>query len=110
MVGHSGSGPEAVQFVEWGKPPRTPKERLQTVQQMAAHAQYCSPGDHTVDGTVMGIQDVKSKTADEYFVFVLSDADLERYGIKPADWSKVLSADPEVHAIAILLANTNQEG
>ena len=48
------------------------------VQQMAAHAQYCSPGDHTVEGTVMGIQDVKSKTADEYFVFVLSDADLER--------------------------------
>ena len=48
------------------------------VQQMAAHAQYCSPGDHTVEGTVMGIQDVKSKAADEYFVFVLSDADLER--------------------------------
>ena len=31
-----------------------------------------------------------------------------RYGIEPADWSKALSADPEVHAIAILLANTNQ--
>ena len=51
---------------------------VRQVEQMAAHAQYCSPGDHTLDGTIAAIKDVKSCAADEYFVFVLSDADLER--------------------------------
>ena len=30
------------------------------------------------------------KPADEYYVFVVSDADLARYGISPAAWNKIL--------------------
>ena len=35
-------------------------------------------------------QDVLRKSADEYYVFVVSDADLARYGISPATWNKIL--------------------
>jgi hypothetical protein len=49
VVAHSGNGPEAELFVPWGAggKPKTPKERWAVCQRMAAHAQYCSPGDHT---------------------------------------------------------------
>ena len=49
VVAHSGNGPEAELFVPWGAggKPKSPKERWAVCQRMAAHAQYCSPGDHT---------------------------------------------------------------
>lgn len=39
-------------------------------------------------------QDVVRKAGDEYYVFVVSDADLGRYGISPAAWNKILMQDP----------------
>ena len=36
MVGHSGTGPEAERLVEWSKPPRTDKERLEIAKTMEA--------------------------------------------------------------------------
>lgn len=33
------------------------------------------------------------KPADEHYVFVVSDADLARYGISPASWNKILMQD-----------------
>ena len=33
------------------------------------------------------------KAGDEYYVFVVSDADLGRYGISPATWNKILMQD-----------------
>ena len=38
-------------------------------------------------------QDVVRKAGDEYYVFVVSDADLGRYGISPAAWNKILMQD-----------------
>ena len=35
-------------------------------------------------------QDVLHKAGDEYYVFVVSDADLGRYGILPSSWNKIL--------------------
>lgn len=37
--------------------------------------------------------DVVRKAGDEYYVFVVSDADLGRYGISPAAWNKILMQD-----------------
>ena len=53
---------------------------------MAAHAQFCRNGDCTLEATRCAIQDVVGAPADGYFVFVVSDADLARYGIKPDEW------------------------
>ncbi|CAK9001932.1 von Willebrand factor A domain-containing protein 8 (PEX7-binding protein 2) (P7BP2), partial [Durusdinium trenchii] len=103
MVGHSGSGPEAENLVSWGKPPRSAQEQLAIVKQMAAHAQYSHSGDHTLQATDRAIKDGGSRDvvrtpADEYYVFVVSDADLGRYGI-----------DKRVNAYVILISSNTDE-
>eukprot|EP00434_Breviolum_minutum_P034880 symbB.v1.2.030877.t1/scaffold3524.1/size54796/2 len=135
MVGHSGSGPEAENLIPWGKPPRSPKEQLAIVKQMAAHApldsqhaflrfcskqvhhchvqytnlQYSHSGDHTLQATDRAIKDVVRKAGDEYYVFVVSDADLGRYGISPAAWNKILMQDKRVNAYVILISSNTDE-
>ena len=109
VVGHSGSGPEALRLIAWGKPPTSAKEKLKLVEELRTHAQYCNPGDATLDGTRRAIDDCLSKEGDEHFVFVVSDADLERYGITPAAWDKILTKDLRCHAYAILLSQNETE-
>lgn len=109
MVGHSGSGPEAESLVAWAKPPKSAKEQLAIVKQMAAHAQYSHSGDHTLEATDRAIKDVLRKPADEYYVFVVSDADLARYGISPAAWNKILMQDKRVNAYIILISSNTDE-
>lgn len=109
VVGHSGSGPEALKLIDWGKPPSTPKEKLALIESLRAHAQYCNPGDATLDGTRLAITDCLSEAADEHFVFVVSDADLERYGITPDAWDKILTAHSRCHAYAILISQNEAE-
>lgn len=41
---------------------------------------------------------------DDYFVFLLSDANLRRYGIRPEELAEVLVADKRVHAFAVFIA------
>jgi hypothetical protein len=41
-------------------------------------------GDSTLEATEAAIQDVLSEEADDHFVFLLSDANLRRYGIQVA--------------------------
>ncbi|CAE8607078.1 unnamed protein product, partial [Polarella glacialis] len=109
MVGHSGSGPEAELLVPWGKPPRSPKEQLDIVKRMAAHAQYSHSGDHTLAATDMAIKDVLKSPADEYYVFVVSDADLARYGITPQSWNEILMQDQRVNAYVLLISSNTDE-
>ncbi|OLQ07812.1 von Willebrand factor A domain-containing protein 8 [Symbiodinium microadriaticum] len=78
MVGHSGTGPEAERLVEWGRPPRSDRERLEICKSMEAHAQFCYPGDHTLEATARAIAELGRQTADERFLLVVSDADLQR--------------------------------
>ena len=42
---------------------------------------------------------------DEAFVFVLSDANLERYGIRPSAFADALTSHPKVNAHACFLAS-----
>ena len=106
MVGHSGDTPCAP-FVEYGLPPANEKERLKVVQKMAAHTQFCMSGDHTLEATREAIEEVSQHLddVDEAFVFVLSDANLERYGIRPSDLADELTANPKVNAHACFLAS-----
>merc|ERR1712039_547667 len=100
---------EAELFVPWGKPPSSAKEQLALVRRMAAHAQYCHKGDHTLEATDIAIKDVVKVPADEYFVFIVSDADLARYGITPESWNKILMQNQNVSAYALLISsNTNE--
>lgn len=110
MVGHSGSGPEAERLVEWSHPPVTAKAKLRLLQRMAAHTQFCHTGDQTFAATELAIRESASRTdADERFVFVVSDADLERYNKNPAEWNRILGSDPSVRAAAVLIASNEAE-
>ena len=109
MVGHSGTGPEAEKLVQWGEPPQGAKLRLQLLQKMAAHTQYCHPGDQTFEATELAIRETAARAADERFVFVVSDADLERYGKKPEQWNAILTSNPTVRAYAVLIGAKEDE-
>ena len=58
---------------------------------------------------------VRSAEADDYFVFVVSDANLRRYGIEPKRLGQLLSAagqgpaDKRVNAHAIFIASIGDE-
>ncbi|XP_067848371.1 von Willebrand factor A domain-containing protein 8-like [Heptranchias perlo] len=94
IVGHSGDGFN-IELVRSEKIPKNNKERLQTMKMMHAHAQFCMSGDHTLEGTEHAIQEIAREEADEHFVIVLSDANLERYGINPARFARVLTSNPQ---------------
>jgi len=106
MVAHSGDT-ECAPLVEYDLAPSNEKERLKVVQRMAAHTQFCMSGDHTLEATRAAIEEVATRLdeCDEAFVFVLSDANLERYGIRPADFASALTAHPKVNAHACFLAS-----
>ena len=108
IMGHSGDSPE-IPFVEFGAPPKDRKERLQVLQRMVAHSQFCRSGDYTVEAIECGVQRVAALGGDERFVFVVSDANLERYGIEPRELARKLLADPGVQAHALFIASFADE-
>lgn len=112
IVGHSGDSP-AIPLVNFGQPPANEKERMQVLQTMLAHTQFCQSGDHTL--TAMG-QAISSITlgADENdtsLVIALSDANLERYGIRPRTLAKIMEAGDvkQVKSHCIFLASFGPE-
>lgn len=78
-------------------------------QTMHAHAQFCMSGDHTLEGTEHAIREIAKEEADEYFVIVLSDANLERYGIQPSRFAKVLTTNAQVNAFAIFIGSLGDQ-
>ncbi|XP_074632889.1 von Willebrand factor A domain-containing protein 8-like isoform X1 [Acropora palmata] len=108
IVGHSGDSPE-IPFVSHDAPPKNNKERLDIMKQMHAHAQYCWSGDHTLDATDLAIKRITEQEADDYFVVVLSDANLERYGIPAEAFGKVLTSDGRVNAFVIFIGSLGNQ-
>jgi hypothetical protein len=120
LVGHSGDGPE-VPLVAFGDPPKDRKERLRVLQRMVAHAQFCYSGDHTVEAAHVAVKAVKEgegSSGDDdsssigkkrHFAFVLSDANLKRYDIRPAELGAALTADPSVSAHLVMVASMADE-
>jgi MoxR-like ATPase len=108
IVGHSGDSPE-IDFVDYGKPPKNKKERLDILDKMTAHSAHCSSGDYTVKATELAIRNVTKEDGDEYFVFVFSDANLGRYGIKPSAIKEELLRDRRVGAYILFIASAGDD-
>ncbi|KAH8059166.1 ATPase [Aureococcus anophagefferens] len=95
VVAHS-QRPEAELFVPWGgRKPKSPKERWASRSRL--------------DGTAAAIRDVAKGRADERFVFLISDADLKRYGIDAANWNAIIMKDPKVQAFVLLISSNDDE-
>ncbi|XP_075419136.1 von Willebrand factor A domain-containing protein 8 [Tenrec ecaudatus] len=108
IAGHSGDGYN-ISLVPVNKMPKDNKQRLEILKTMHAHAQFCMSGDHTLEGTEHAIKEIAKEEADEYFVIVLSDANLSRYGIHPDRFARILTSNPQVNAFAIFIGSLGDQ-
>ncbi|RVE58198.1 hypothetical protein OJAV_G00206850 [Oryzias javanicus] len=108
IVGHSGDGFD-IPLTSTNKVPKNNKERLKVLKTMHAHAQFCMSGDYTLEAAEASIKELAREEADEHFVVVLSDANLERYGIQPERFARVLTSDPQVNAFAIFIGSLGDQ-
>uniref|UniRef100_A0A3B5MK56 von Willebrand factor A domain containing 8 n=1 Tax=Xiphophorus couchianus TaxID=32473 RepID=A0A3B5MK56_9TELE len=108
IVGHSGDSYD-IELVPADKTPKNDKQRLKVLKTMHAHAQFCMSGDYTLEATEASIKELAREEADEHFVVVLSDANLERYGIRPERFAQVLTSDPQVNAFAIFIGSLGDQ-
>jgi len=90
--------------VELNKPPETIADRFRVMERMFAHSQYCSSGDFTLEATQEAIQTVSRLEGDEHFVFVISDANLDRYQISTKELAQILTKDHKVKSYIIFIA------
>ena len=54
----------------------------------------------TVEAIRLAVQSIVKEDGDDYFVFLVSDANIERYGIKPQDIQKELLRDARFQLFA----------
>lgn len=76
---------------------------------MHAHSQFCMSGDNTLEATQHAIVNLAKEDADECIVVVLSDANFERYGIRPEIFAKILTSNPNVNAFAIFIGSLGNQ-
>ncbi|XP_067641687.1 von Willebrand factor A domain-containing protein 8 [Eurosta solidaginis] len=109
IVGHSGEGWE-IPFVCAGKPPKTDKERFETIRMMHAHSQFCWSGDSTVKAIKEAVNTLTSEDFDNSILVVLSDANLSRYGIQPKVLAKALmDGEPKVKGHVLFIGSLAEE-
>lgn len=109
IVGHSGES-HNILFVDQKSPPANNKERLDVLKMMHAHSQFCWSGDNTVSAAKFAVDSLAKEDSDESIVIVLSDANLQRYGISPKSLAGALvSQEPKVQAYAIFIGSLRDE-
>eukprot|EP00729_Bicosta_minor_P004263 gene4263-23013_t len=75
VVGHSGDTDGFV-FVDWGKAPTNRSGRLEVIRRIYNHSTLCGSGDNTLSAGARAVDEVTAVQGDDYFVFLLSDANL----------------------------------
>ncbi|KAE9414501.1 hypothetical protein Angca_006025 [Angiostrongylus cantonensis] len=109
IVGHSGDGP-CIEFITNGHYPKNNKERLDILKQMMAHTQFCSSGDFTVESLDQAIKTLsKENECDERIVVLISDANLDRYGISPKNIVNIMNRDDTVNPFVIFIGSLGQQ-
>ena len=103
IIGHSGET-DWLPFVQMGKAPRNRAERFAVVNAMADHASFARSGDNTLAAAIKATAEIAKEKADDYFVFLISDANLRGYGILPQDLAAALTGDQRINAHVIFIA------
>lgn len=89
------------------------RDKMSTMEKMVAHSQFCQPGDHTLQATEIAIKRVLEGAEEgdntQRMVIVLSDANFDRYGIDPADLSRIMRKSDKVKVHMILIAGLRDE-
>jgi von Willebrand factor A domain-containing protein 8 len=79
------------------------------VQALHAHSQFCISGDNTLEAVKHAIEQITEEDLDERFVILLSDANLERYGIRPKRLSEILTMNDEINAYVIFIGSLGDQ-
>eukprot|EP01135_Chromosphaera_perkinsii_P009987 Nk52_evm22s1992 gene=Nk52_evmTU22s1992 len=108
VVGHSGES-DCVPFVSEDQLPSNNRERLNVMERIHAHSQFCMSGDHTLPAIKRAIKDISAKKSDERIVIVLSDANLDIYGIPPSAMGKAMKSDENVNTFAIFIGSLGNQ-
>lgn len=103
IIGHSGES-DWLPFVKMGEAPKDRVERYAVIEAMTDHAATARSGDNTLSAGVKAVQEIVKHEADDYFVFLVSDANLRGYGISPQDLAMALTGEARVNAHAIFIA------
>ncbi|KAJ9475446.1 hypothetical protein PHBOTO_005536 [Pseudozyma hubeiensis] len=136
IVGHSGDM-DMIPLVDVGRMPKTDGDMYRILRAVVSHTQYCDSGDNTLKCIEKSIRQVKRHThhaesstkvdpttatgappiveedpstspMDDYFVIVLSDANLSRYGITHHRLAQLLRLDPQVKTSLIFIDKGNE--
>ena len=109
IIGHSGETLN-LELVNADRPPVDEKQRMDVLLNMHAHSQFCMSGDHTLEATRQSISSLNDVAdIDEAFVIVLSDANLERYGIPASHLADALTATENVRASAVFIGSLGDQ-
>ena len=95
IVGHSGDTDRAM-ILDEKTPPRTDEKRLEALRKMNGHVQLTDSGDNTIESGFRAIKELSKREADERVVFLLSDANLEAYGIGGKDLDKLIKTGQDL--------------
>ena len=88
--------------------PRNRKERLEVIRHIYSHANFAMSGDHTLAAAMSAVEQVTKEDADDYFVFLLSDANLSQYGVSAQNMAAALLGDQRVNSYAIFIAGEEE--
>uniref|UniRef100_A0A8C4QM44 VWFA domain-containing protein n=2 Tax=Eptatretus burgeri TaxID=7764 RepID=A0A8C4QM44_EPTBU len=110
ICGHSGDSCD-IELVSRNRIPSNDKERLDVLNTMYAHSQFCSSGDSTLPALhhAMSALAHESEHWDERLVLLLSDANLARYGVPPEALANALTAEPTVYAAVLFLGSLGDQ-
>ena len=106
--GHSGDS-EDVAFVLENEAPRNDRDRLQVIRKMDAHAEMCDSGDNTLACCRKAVHEIVQQDADEYAVFLFSDANLDQYGIGARELEEMLALDERVRVFIIFIGSMGDQ-
>lgn len=104
IYAHSSGSGAPLKLLEFGHKPPKPEVKRDLVDKLYALAMSAAQGDNTLLATEWGINAITKEEADEYFVVVLSDANLGRYSISPRDFGQLLTKEANVKSYCIFIA------
>ncbi|KAB7495808.1 von Willebrand factor A domain-containing protein 8 [Armadillidium nasatum] len=102
IYGHSGEE-VAEPLVKVNNIPKNNKERLEHMHS------FVLSGDNTVEAARNATKTLSQEDSDESFVILLSDANLDRYGIHPRELNNALNMEPSVNSYAIFIGSLGDQ-
>ncbi|KAJ9470157.1 hypothetical protein DIPPA_32734 [Diplonema papillatum] len=102
IVAHNGDSPY-IEIVPFGQPPQTELDRFAVIKAIYGGTS-CLTGDNTLAAAKLAVQKVVEEEADDYFVVLISDANVSQYGIDASSLSEFLFADPRVTSHVVLIS------